>query len=177
VAVPEAQIEQTDDGAVVTTPGWFVLNMADMAWTKNDWAGEWSDPAPPDEEFRQFGIGIHVLQPGQPNGLYHSESYQEDFLVLAGECLLLIEEQERHLKAWDFVHFAPGTRHICIGAGDGPCAILMVGARGEDNEIHYPVTDLAVKHGAAAPEATDNPREAYRETPREFRRVRGTWPL
>jgi uncharacterized cupin superfamily protein len=177
VSAEEAQIEQTPEGAVVTSPGWFVLNMAEVAWTKDDRGGEWSTYGEPEGEFEQYGIGIHVLQPGQMNGLYHSESVQEDFLVLSGECLLLIEEEERHLRAWDFVHFAPGTRHICIGAGDGPCAVLMVGARGEGKTLHYPVTDLAVRHGAAAPEETDNPLEAYREWPRNFRPVRATWPL
>jgi uncharacterized cupin superfamily protein len=177
VSAPEAKIEQTDAGAVVVSPGWFVVNMADCAWTRDDLGGEWSTPGEAEGEFQQYGIGIHVLQPGQTNGLYHSESLQEDFLVLAGECLLLIEEQERRLKAWDFVHFAPGSRHICIGAGDGPCAILMVGARGPENRLHYPVTELAQKHGVAAPEETDDSRQAYRDVPRDFRPVRATWPV
>jgi uncharacterized cupin superfamily protein len=177
VAAPEATIAQTDEGAVVTSPGWFVLNMADCAWTRDDKGGEWSTPGEAEGEFQQYGIGIHVLQPGQVNGLYHSESVQEDFLVLSGECLLLIEEEERRLKAWDFVHFAPGTLHICIGAGDGPCAILMVGARAPDKTLHYPATELAVRHGVAAPEDTNDPREAYREWPRNFRQVKATWPV
>jgi uncharacterized cupin superfamily protein len=177
VGVPEARIEQTGEGAEVVSPGWFVLNMADCAWTRDDKGGEWSTYGEPEGEFEQYGIGIHVLDPGQVNGLYHSESVQEDFLVLSGECLLLIEEQERRLKAWDFVHFAPGTRHICIGAGGGPCAILMVGARGPGKTLHYPVTELAQKHGVAAPEDTDDPRQAYREVPRNFRRVKATWPV
>jgi uncharacterized cupin superfamily protein len=175
--VPEARIEQTDEGAVVQSTGWFVLNMADAAWMQDDRGGEWTAYGEPEREFEQYGIGIHVLHPGQANGLYHSESVQEDFLVLAGECLLLVEEQERRLKAWDFVHFAPGTRHICIGAGDGPCAILMVGARGPGKTLHYPVTELAERHGVAAPEETADPRQAYREWPRNFRRVRAPWPL
>jgi uncharacterized cupin superfamily protein len=175
----KAKIEQTDAGAIVASPGWFVLNMAEVAWMRDasGRGGEWSNPEPPEGEFEQYGIGIHVLHPGQMNGLYHAESVQEDFLVLSGECLLLVEEEERRLKAWDFVHFAPGTRHICIGAGDGPCAILMVGARGPDKTLHYPVTELAQKHGVAPPEETDDPRQAYREWPRNFRRVRATWPL
>jgi uncharacterized cupin superfamily protein len=177
VTAPEAKIEQTDEGMVVTSPGWFVVNMADSVWTQDDRGGEWSTFGEPEGEFEQYGIGIHVLRPGQVNGLYHSESVQEDFLVLSGECLLLVEEEERQLKAWDFMHFAPGTRHICIGAGDGPCAILMVGARGEGKKLHYPVTELAVKHGVAAPEETDDAREAYREWPRNFKQVKAMWPL
>jgi uncharacterized cupin superfamily protein len=176
VPEPEAKIERTDEGAVVTSPGWFVLNATEMSWLHDDRGGEWMAYGEAEGEFQQYGIGVHVLQRGQANGLYHSESLHEDFLVLSGECLLLIEEEERHLKAWDFVHFAPGTRHICVGAGDGPCAILMVGARGPDNKLHYPVTELALKHGVAAPEETDDARQAYREWPRDFRRVRATWP-
>jgi len=177
VGVEEARIEQTDEGALVASGGWFVLNAAEMSWMRDDKGGEWMDFGNPDGEFQQYGIGVHVLHPGQVNGLYHSESVQEDFLVLSGECLLLVEEQERRLKAWDFVHFAPGTRHICIGVGEGPCAILMVGARGPDKTLNYPVTELAQKHGVAAPEETSDPREAYREWPRNFRRVRATWPV
>ena len=98
MGVPEAKIEQTGEGAVVASPGWFVLNMADCAWTRDDKGGEWATYGEPEGEFQQYGIGIHVLHPGQVNGLYHSESVQEDFLVLSGECLLLIEEQERRLR-------------------------------------------------------------------------------
>ena len=95
MATGEAKIEQTEAGAVVASPGWFVLNMADVAWTRDPHGGEWTDVEPEAGEFEQYGIGIHVLHPGQPNGLYHSENVQEDFLVLSGECLLLVEEEER----------------------------------------------------------------------------------
>lgn len=144
VSADEATIEETDEGAVVASPGWFVLNAAEMAWMRDDKGGEWMDFGRPEGEFEQYGIGVHVLWPGQVNGLYHSESVQEDFLVLSGECLLLVEEEERRLKAWDFVHFAPGTRHIYIGAGAGPCAILMVGARRPRKDVALP------GHGAGA---------------------------
>ena len=175
-AVSEATIRQTDTGAVVETGGWFVLNVADVGWTRNERAGEWTDFKPRAAPFEQYGIGVHVVKPGQPNGLYHSESVQEDFLVLSGECLLIVEGEERRLKAWDFVHCPPGTHHIFVGAGDGPCAILMVGARGHGKKLHYPTSDVAARHGASAPEETDSPREAYREWPGEFTPVRATWP-
>lgn len=177
MAAEEASIEQTEAGAVVTSPGWFVLNMADAAWTRDPRGGEWANPGPEEGEFEHYAIGIHVLQPGQSNGLYHAENVQEDFLVLSGECLLLVEEEERPLKAWDYVHCAPGTNHIFIGSGEGPCAILMVGARGEGKELHYPASEVAAKHGVAAPEETSNPREAYSEWPRDFEQVRATWPI
>ena len=176
MAPEEAKIEQTDEGAVVASPGWYVLNYADARWMRSEEGGEWTDFGP-DAVFEQYAIGAHVLQPGQPNGLYHSENVQEDFLVLAGECILIVEEQERHLKAWDFFHCAPGTHHIIVGAGDGPCAILMVGMRGEGKKLHYPVSAVAARHGASTPEETDTPSVAYREWKREYTPVRATWPL
>ena len=176
MAVPEAQIERTDAGAVVTSEGWFVLNMADAVWMSNERGGAWTELEPRDGRFDSYGIGIHVLQPGQPNGCYHSESMQEDFLVLSGESILLVEEEERRLKAWDFVHCAPGTNHIFVGAGDGPCAILMVGARGEDKTLHYPLSEIAATYGAAAAEETNSPRDAYRGWPEEDTPLREVWP-
>ncbi len=171
-----ARIEQTEAGAVAGGPGWFVLNLAEARWMRSVEGGEWSD-FEPDDGFEHYGIGVHVLQPGQPNGMYHSENVQEDFLVLSGECVLVVEEQERHLQAWDFFHCAPGTHHILVGAGDGPCAILMVGIRGEGKKLHYPVSEVAARHGASAPVETDTPSVAYRDWSREYTPVRATWPL
>ena len=110
--------------------------------------------------FSQVGINIGVLAPGQPACMYHGEDEQKDFLVLHGECLLLIEGEERRLRAWDFVHCPAGTDHIFVGAGDGPCVIVMVGSRAP-HTIVYPVSELARKHGAGAEQETDSPPEAY----------------
>ena len=175
--VPEARIVQTDEGAVVETDGWFVLNAADARWVRHERAGEWCVFEPREARFAEVGVNIHVLRPGQPNALYHSESAQEDFLVLSGECVCLIEGEERRLRAWDFVHCPPGTHHVFVGAGEGPCAILMIGARGEERTLHYPVDERAARYGASAPEETDTGSEAYREWPNEFTPVRGDWPL
>jgi uncharacterized cupin superfamily protein len=93
--------------------------------------------------------------------MYHRESNQEDFLVLAGRCRLLIEGQERELGPWDFAHCPPYTEHVFVGAGTGPCVILMVGARSADSEIFYPVSGLARRYDAGVEQATESPREAY----------------
>ena len=93
--------------------------------------------------------------------MYHGESGQEDFLVVSGECVLVIEDEERRLKAWDFVHCPPWTRHIFVGAGDGPCAIVMTGGRAGGMEILYPVNEVAAKHGASVEKETSKPDEAY----------------
>ena len=112
-------------------------------------------------EFSQLGIRIHVLPPGESNGLYHGESEQEDFLVLSGECALLVEGEERRLRAWDFFHAPPWTEHIFVGAGDEPCAILMVGARSKDWKVRYTVSELASRHGAGVEEEATDPSQAY----------------
>ena len=171
--VPEARIGQAEHGAVVESDGWFVLNTADAVWDRHHIGGRWvafDGNAP----FEQLGIGIHVLEPGEPNGKYHSENQQEDFLVLSGECILLVEGEERRLAAWDFVHCPPGAHHIFVGAGDGPCAILMVGARVENKSLHYPGrrdrlprVDPRRDYGSA---------QAYSDWERPPEPVRADWP-
>jgi uncharacterized cupin superfamily protein len=111
--------------------------------------------------FGQIGYTLVVLHPGEPSALYHLEPNQEDFLVLSGECLAIIEGEERRLRAWDFVHCPPGTEHVFVGAGDGPAAILMVGARGDDQGVHYPVSEAASRHDASVERETSDPAEAY----------------
>jgi uncharacterized cupin superfamily protein len=175
--VPEARLEDYGSGLAPAEEGWFVVNARDAEWWTSKSFGSGCVFESEAAEFQQLGINISVLEPGKPNCLYHSEAVQEDFLVLSGECKLLVDGEERPLKPWDFVHVPAGTEHVFVGAGDGPCAILMVGARGPDKTLHYPVTELAQKHGVAAPEETNDPREAYREWPRNFRRVRPTWPV
>jgi uncharacterized cupin superfamily protein len=176
VEAQEAPIEHTDEGATAASPGWFVVNLSDARWQRGAGVGQWTDFEPP-EGFEEYGIGVHVLQPGQPNGKYHAENVQEDFLVLSGECILVVEDEERRLKAWDFFHCAPGTHHIIVGAGDGPCAILMVGSRAEGKKLHYPVSEVAGRYGASTPEETDAPRVAYSDSDVEVTAVRATWPL
>jgi uncharacterized cupin superfamily protein len=127
--------------------------------------------------FKDFGVNVHVVWPGEPSALYHSENAREAFLVLSGECTLVVEEQERPLRQWDFFHCPAGTHHIFVGAGEGPCAILMIGARSEDEQLHYPVSEVAAKHGASAAKETPNPDEAYADWPGEFVPVRLPWPV
>jgi uncharacterized cupin superfamily protein len=115
----------------------------------------------PKAEFSELGIRLTVLEPGQPNGLYHREATQEDFIVLFGESTLLVEGEERHLRAWDFVHCPPDTEHIFVGAGNGACVILMTGTRRPGRPILYPVSDLALRYGAGVETETPSPRDAY----------------
>jgi uncharacterized cupin superfamily protein len=130
---------------------WFVVNAREAKWLDNEKFGAYTRFEPDGERFEQVGINISVLQPGQPMALYHGEGDQEDFLVLSGTPLLLIEGEERQLQQWDLVHCPPWTEHIVIGAGDGPSVVLAVGGRDHDGVV-YPVSELALRHGAGATE-------------------------
>ena len=158
-------------------PGWFSVNVADAPALRHRIGGTFVPFESREERFADFGINIHVLQPGEPNAKYHLESVQEDFLVLAGECIGIIEGAEHRFRAWDFVHCPAGTAHVFVGAGDGPCAILMVGTRREDATIHYPVEELAAPYRASVQEATDDAREAYADWPAGFEPTKLDWPL
>ncbi len=157
----QARLAETASGLVPASDGWFVVNVRDAAWYDHETFGSVCRFQGDEHAFAQLGVNLRVLQPGQPNGLYHAESNQEDFLVLAGECLLLVEGEERRLEAWDFVHCAPHTEHIFVGTGDGPCVILMVGTRAKDRSIRDPVSELAQRHHSGVARETTSPAEAY----------------
>jgi uncharacterized cupin superfamily protein len=170
--VEEARLEEVGSGLAPVSDGWFVVNARDAAWLGSDAFGARcmfeadvpvlrQRPGLEPRRFAQIGFRLHVLEPGKPSGLYHAESNQEDFLVLTGECLLVIDGEERRLRAWDFVHCPSGTAHVFVGAGDGPCVVLMVGARTEDGTIFYPESEEAGRYGASAERDTSSPREAY----------------
>jgi uncharacterized cupin superfamily protein len=174
-SVPEAQLQKAELGLVVESEGWFVVNARDVRWVRSEARGQDTD-FEGKQEFPELGVRIHVLEPGQRNGMYHGESGQEDFLVVSGECVLVIEGEERRLKAWDFVHCPPWTQHIFVGAGDGPCVIVMTGSRAGGTEILYPVNELAAKHGASVLEETSKPEEAYANTgPEAWSAYREGW--
>ena len=140
--------------------GWYVLNVAESGWIGHERFGTWSNLEGQRGRFRQLGLNISVLQPGKPACLYHGETTEENFLVLEGECSVVIEDQVRALKAWDFVHCPPGTRHVFEG-GEAPAAVLMVGTRDAAAGILYPPSEVAGRFGAAVSEATWVPEQAY----------------
>ena len=159
--VGEARLEPRPEGLTPVTEGWFVVNVRDAAWIRHEAMGAACVIEGDDVAFPQLGYTLAVIQPGQPSGMYHGEANQEDFLVLQGECLLLVEGEERRLKAWDFVHCPPWTEHIFVGAGHGPCLVVGIGARRKGRGIRYPVSELALKHGAGVERETTDPKEAY----------------
>jgi uncharacterized cupin superfamily protein len=160
VTVPEIPLRETKYGLVADGDGWFVINARESRWRDAGHFGHFCN-FEGKRRFRQLGINLNVLQPGQPIGMYHRERAQEDFLVLAGECLLLVEGRERKLRAWDFVHCPGGTAHMIVGAGSGPSVVLAVGARGGRKGLEYLVDPLALAHGAGVERETSEPAEAY----------------
>jgi uncharacterized cupin superfamily protein len=156
--VPEAPLR---DGSAAGE-GWFVVNVAQASWKTGTFGAYTVFDG--EVKFEQVGVNIGVLDPGQPACWYHREADQEDFLVLKGEALLLIEGEERRLRAWDLVHCPPWTEHVFVGAGTGPCTILALGGRTRDGVV-YPVSELALRHGAGVRRQTVEPREAYADVP------------
>ena len=170
----EARLESVASGLTPVSPGWFVVNARDAAWLRNDRGlanciFESDDfvlrDRPDLDEYVKPGAGfvLRVIPPGEPAGRYHAESVQEDFLVLMGECVLIIEDEERHLRPWDFVHCPPGTAHVFVGAGAGPCVLLCTGNRDFDDETFWRVdrpSAAARRHGASAESDTTSSAEA-----------------
>ena len=163
--VDEAPMERTEYGLAAGAEGWFLVGVRDATWMTNERLGE-ACVFEGDVGFGQIGYTLHVLRPGQPNGLYHREKDQEDFLVLAGECVLIVEGEERRLKAWDFVHCPPGTEHIFVGAGEGPCVIFMAGAREHRGEHVYTRSEAAIRHGAGLETDTLPSQDPYGSFPK-----------
>ncbi len=177
--VPEAPLEQTDAGLVSAGEGWFVVNARDARWVDRPGRGAYVPlTGATDDEARHFpevGVNLVVLEPGEPMAMYHGEDSYEEFLVLSGEGILIIEGEERPLKQWDFVHCPPWTEHTIVGAGDRRCIVLATGSRGREG-IRYTVADAALKHGAGVEQETEKPAEAYaRFAPREPTRYRDGW--
>ncbi len=158
--VPEAPLRRTKNGLVVDGEGWFVVNARESRWKDEGPLGSYCT-FEGKRRFPQIGINISVLEPGQAMGMYHRENAQEGFLVLVGECLLIVEEQKRWLQAWDYFHCPGGTEHIIVGAGDEPTIVVAVGARGIGGGLVYPRSEVAARHGAGVARETTSPTEAY----------------
>ncbi len=168
----EARLEQVGNGLAPVTPGWFVVNARDAAWLANDAFGfrcrfetdgriaaarEGLEP----QMFPEIGYALAVLEPGKPTGMYHAEASQEDFFVVSGECIAIVEEEERRLRQFDFLHCPPGTRHVFVGLSGSPCVLLMIGNRVGERGIDYPRSDVALARGAGVEQAANTPHEAY----------------
>jgi uncharacterized cupin superfamily protein len=168
MAVREAPLRSTKFGLCPDGEGWFVLDARDSRWRVYGPLGKacnFEGKRP----FKQLGINLNVLQPGEPMSMYHRERHQEGFLVLLGECILIVEGETRPLKTWDFFHCPGGTAHAIVGAGDGPAVVAAVGARGGRKGIVYEVAPAALEHGAGVDRETTKPAEAYARFPASTR--------
>jgi uncharacterized cupin superfamily protein len=139
--------------------GWSIRNLGEVDWEAIPGFGVWRDFAPIP------GIHVHVLQPGEAPGYYHAEEAHEGFLVLSGECVAIVEGEERRMRQWDYLHSPPGTAHITVGAGDGPCAILMFGSPDPSRKVEWIADATAARHGASVAETTGAASDAYRDAP------------
>src|SRR6202043_3782135 len=104
----------------------FIENLSEARALSHSRRATIIDVEADDRPWPDTGGNVQIMQPGQPNCRYHSEPVQEDFLVLFGECIAIVDDEERQLRQWDFFHCPAGTEHVFVGAGDGPCAVLMI---------------------------------------------------
>ena len=177
--VPESRLEPTEHGLAPIGDGWFTLNARDARWFHAPGRSalcQFEGAFEGEQDFLQFGVNLSVLEPGMPMAMYHWEADQEDFLVLAGQAVLLVEGEERPLRQWDFVHCPAGTKHVIVGAGDAPCVVLAVGARDRSTGAdwgRYSVDEVALRHGAGVEQETTEAAQAYtgltRRKPAQFR--------
>jgi quercetin dioxygenase-like cupin family protein len=189
VLVAEAPLERSEHGLMPVGDGWFVLNGREAEWRIWPGRGKWPRLEGGQPRFTQLGLGLTVLEPGEPMAMYHWERDQEDFLVLHGEALAIIDGEERPLRKWDLLHCPAGTRHTIVGAGDGPCVVFSVGAREKtmardaDGRLGarpgwgaYPLDQAALRRGAGVEEETRNKSAANaRFPPRVSVRYRAGW--
>jgi uncharacterized cupin superfamily protein len=180
--VPEAPLERSEHGLAAKGEGWFVLNLRDAPWRHAGGRGAVSLALDDFEGWRrdlQYGVNPFVLMPGEAMSMYHWEADQEAFLVVAGEAVLVVEGEARPLRAWDFVHSPPQTKHVVVGAGQGPCVVLAVGSRAHDGQadaLGFSADEVARSHGASVEEDTMDGGAAYASLPgRELTGYRDGW--
>ena len=158
----EARLEN----GVPTSEGWFVMNATEGRWFVTPCKGMGIPLTGCDEHeaetfFPMLGMALRVVLAGEPSTTYHWETEQEDFLVLHGEGLQIVEGQERPVKQWDFVHCPPGTKHAFVG---GPLVLLCASSRQFQKDGpwgYYCKDETAAKHNASSPEDTQDGRLAY----------------
>jgi uncharacterized cupin superfamily protein len=181
--IEESELVQTPNGLVPKGQGWFVLNAREAQWWNRpgrgvlcEFEGAGLEGA---ADFLQLGVNLTILEPGEPMAMYHRENDQEDFLILSGEALAVVEGEERQLGQWDFLHCPAGTDHVVVGAGEGPCVVLGVGARDRSKGPEwgaYTVDEAAQRHGAGVAQETTEASEAYARFPKgELTRYKDGW--
>jgi uncharacterized cupin superfamily protein len=167
--VNETPLEESEHGLVPAGAGWFVANVRDMRWSHTPGMGHGCALTGRDEHeaetfFPMLGMQIRVVPPGSPSTTYHWETEQEDFLVLAGEGIAILEGEERPVRRWDFVHCPPGTKHAFAGAGENGLVLLCASSRRFQKDGpwgYYCFDEVAARYNAASPEDTQDGSIAY----------------
>jgi len=175
--VTEAQIVDAENGGRMPEgDGWFVLNAKDSRWLDGTLGQYCAWEGKDEAHFQQVGVNLNILQPGVPMAMYHAENSQEGFLVLDGECLAIVEGEERPLKQWDYLHTPPNVPHVVLGAGDRPALVLAIGARTKDDDnLVYPADLKAQKHNAGVRAETRDAKEAYEGMQHEWGPYKEGW--
>jgi uncharacterized cupin superfamily protein len=169
--VPQSKPERTEHGLVAKGDGWFVLNLREAEWRHADGRGAVcvvADDFEGERRLEQVGVNPFVLRPGEAMSMYHWEADEEGFLVVSGEAVLVVEGEERPLRAWDFVHCPPRTSHVIVGAGSGPCLVMAVGARAHDGQVAslgFPANEVARRYGGSVEADTMDGDVAYSGVP------------
>ena len=158
----EAPLRETKNGLVTDGDGWFVVNARASRWRDEGPLGSYCT-FEGKRRFPHFGINVSVLEPGEAIGMYHREKAQEAFLVLDGECTLIVEGEERTLGRWDFFYCAPGTEHVIVTSPEQSATVLAVGARGRGvgGGVTYVVSESAARYGASVERETTSAGDAY----------------
>jgi uncharacterized cupin superfamily protein len=162
--VEEAPLRMSRNGLVTDGPGWFVVNARESRWRETGPLGAFCT-FEGKRRFRELGINISVLEPGEAMARYHRENAQEAFLVLSGTCVLIVEGEERTLRAWDFLHCPAGTEHVIVAKETS--VVVAAGSRGRSRGATiYPVSKVAARHGASVGRETTKSADAYAGLPR-----------
>jgi uncharacterized cupin superfamily protein len=145
---------------------WYVRSVRDSNWWDRGPRGFGAKLV--EDQGAKVGVNLFVLSPGQPMSMYHWEADQEGFLVLSGEAVLIVEDEELTLRRWDYFHCPPGVPHTIVGAGDGSSTIFALGARidsGNEDGGAFPYSEVAMKHNASAEQETNDTQVAYARFP------------
>ena len=157
----------TLDGSTIRElagPAWTAARLVfvrDARWLHNEMRAVCRFGGEGEAHFDDLGVSLYRLEPGKPMSMYHHEAGQEDFLILRGEAILLVEGEERPLGTWDFFHCPSRTPHTIVAAGEEPALVLAVGARKERGSVRYPAEPVAIRRGAGVSDETESPQEAY----------------
>jgi Cupin domain len=172
--VAEASVRMSKNGLVTDGEGWFVVNARESRWRDEGplgsyctFEGKRAIPAFRDQYQRP--------RAGRDDGDVPPRDRQEAFLILAGECTLIVEGRGRQLVAWDFFYCPPGTGHSIVAAGRQAAVVLAVGARGRGvgGGVVYPVCKAAARYGASVARETTSSAAAYAKA--RARQPRSTW--